>query len=97
MDVENPMVYVCSLFILVCDEEVKVDVGAKDHHDGVTQSFTCVAVFSQGDKGTSWYIIWKGSVNVITHGKVSTSRIFCPIDPRRGRGPGAPCLRSPTR
>ncbi|NXM28620.1 RPGF3 factor, partial [Oxyruncus cristatus] len=21
-------------------------------------------VFSQGDKGTSWYIIWKGSVNV---------------------------------
>uniref|UniRef100_A0A3Q0S9I3 Rap guanine nucleotide exchange factor 3 n=1 Tax=Amphilophus citrinellus TaxID=61819 RepID=A0A3Q0S9I3_AMPCI len=26
-------------------------------------------VFSQGDKGTSWYIIWKGSVNVITHGK----------------------------
>uniref|UniRef100_A0A673WC04 Rap guanine nucleotide exchange factor 3 n=1 Tax=Salmo trutta TaxID=8032 RepID=A0A673WC04_SALTR len=27
------------------------------------------AVFSQGDKGTSWYIIWKGSVNVITHGK----------------------------
>lgn len=30
----------------------------------------CDAVFSQGDKGTSWYIIWKGSVNVITHGKV---------------------------
>lgn len=29
------------------------------------------AVFSQGDKGTSWYIIWKGSVNVITHGKVN--------------------------
>uniref|UniRef100_A0A452GLX8 Rap guanine nucleotide exchange factor 3 n=1 Tax=Gopherus agassizii TaxID=38772 RepID=A0A452GLX8_9SAUR len=27
------------------------------------------AVFSQGDKGTSWYIIWKGSVNVVTHGK----------------------------
>ncbi|NXF14241.1 RPGF3 factor, partial [Smithornis capensis] len=26
-------------------------------------------VFSQGDKGTSWYIIWKGSVNVVTHGK----------------------------
>uniref|UniRef100_A0A452SYF4 Rap guanine nucleotide exchange factor 3 n=1 Tax=Ursus maritimus TaxID=29073 RepID=A0A452SYF4_URSMA len=23
----------------------------------------------QGDKGTSWYIIWKGSVNVVTHGK----------------------------
>uniref|UniRef100_A0A3P9H6F4 Rap guanine nucleotide exchange factor (GEF) 3 n=1 Tax=Oryzias latipes TaxID=8090 RepID=A0A3P9H6F4_ORYLA len=31
--------------------------------------FCCDAVFSQGDKGTSWYIIWKGSVNVITHGK----------------------------
>lgn len=30
----------------------------------------CDAVFSQGDKGTSWYIIWKGSINVITHGKV---------------------------
>uniref|UniRef100_A0A8C0WNY5 Rap guanine nucleotide exchange factor 3 n=1 Tax=Castor canadensis TaxID=51338 RepID=A0A8C0WNY5_CASCN len=26
-------------------------------------------LFSQGDKGTSWYIIWKGSVNVVTHGK----------------------------
>uniref|UniRef100_A0A8C5FS80 Rap guanine nucleotide exchange factor (GEF) 3 n=1 Tax=Gadus morhua TaxID=8049 RepID=A0A8C5FS80_GADMO len=26
-------------------------------------------LFSQGDKGNSWYIIWKGSVNVITHGK----------------------------
>lgn len=31
----------------------------------------CLSVFSQGDKGTSWYIIWKGSVNVVTHGKVS--------------------------
>ncbi|KAK2507597.1 hypothetical protein MC885_005622, partial [Smutsia gigantea] len=26
-------------------------------------------LFSQGDKGTSWYIIWKGSVNVVTHGR----------------------------
>ncbi|XP_026092708.1 rap guanine nucleotide exchange factor 3-like isoform X3 [Carassius auratus] len=26
-------------------------------------------LFNQGDKGTSWYIIWRGSVNVITHGK----------------------------
>ncbi|NXD68868.1 RPGF3 factor, partial [Eolophus roseicapillus] len=26
-------------------------------------------LFSQGDKGTSWYIVWKGSVNVVTHGK----------------------------
>lgn len=31
-----------------------------------------LSVFSQGDKGTSWYIIWKGSVNVVTHGKVSS-------------------------
>ncbi|KFP53407.1 Rap guanine nucleotide exchange factor 4, partial [Cathartes aura] len=30
-------------------------------------------LFSQGDKGTSWYIIWKGSVNVVTHGKVGAS------------------------
>ena len=30
-------------------------------------------MFSQGDKGTSWYIIWKGSVNVVTHGKVDAS------------------------
>uniref|UniRef100_A0A8C9FM51 Rap guanine nucleotide exchange factor 3 n=1 Tax=Pavo cristatus TaxID=9049 RepID=A0A8C9FM51_PAVCR len=27
------------------------------------------SLFSQGDKGTSWYIVWKGSVNVVTHGK----------------------------
>ncbi|KAM3847065.1 rap guanine nucleotide exchange factor 3 isoform 3-T3 [Vipera latastei] len=26
-------------------------------------------LFSQGDKGTSWYIIWKGSINVVTHDK----------------------------
>uniref|UniRef100_A0A8C2Q592 Rap guanine nucleotide exchange factor 3-like n=1 Tax=Cyprinus carpio TaxID=7962 RepID=A0A8C2Q592_CYPCA len=31
--------------------------------------FVFISVFSQGDKGTSWYIIWRGSVNVITHGK----------------------------
>ncbi|KAH1176441.1 hypothetical protein KIL84_021175 [Mauremys mutica] len=30
---------------------------------------TGTVLFSQGDKGTSWYIIWKGSVNVVTHGK----------------------------
>lgn len=24
-------------------------------------------LFSQGDIGTSWYVIWKGSVNVVTH------------------------------
>ena len=45
------------------------------------QSFICVAVFSQGDKGNSWYIIWKGSVNVITHGKVSCSCVFAPLTP----------------
>ncbi|XP_042303949.1 rap guanine nucleotide exchange factor 3 isoform X2 [Sceloporus undulatus] len=26
-------------------------------------------LFTQGDKATSWYIIWKGSVNVVTHDK----------------------------
>ena len=30
-----------------------------------------VAVFSQGDEGKSWYIIMKGSVNVVIYGKVS--------------------------
>ena len=37
-----------------------------------------LSVFSQGDKGTSWYIIWKGSVNVVTHGKVSSSCLPSP-------------------
>uniref|UniRef100_A0A665VYE2 Rap guanine nucleotide exchange factor 3-like n=1 Tax=Echeneis naucrates TaxID=173247 RepID=A0A665VYE2_ECHNA len=34
-------------------------------------SISSISVYTtlQGDKGTSWYIIWKGSVNVITHGK----------------------------
>lgn len=27
------------------------------------------AVFNQGDEGTSWYVILKGSVNVVIHGK----------------------------
>ena len=31
---------------------------------------SCCLVFHQGDEGTSWYIIYKGSVNVIVHGKV---------------------------
>lgn len=26
-------------------------------------------VFNQGDEGTSWYVILKGSVNVVIHGK----------------------------
>ena len=28
------------------------------------------AVFNQGDEGKSWYIILKGSVNVVIYGKV---------------------------
>lgn len=28
------------------------------------------SVFSQGEEGTSWYIILKGSVNVVIYGKV---------------------------
>ena len=31
------------------------------------------AVFRQGDKGDSWYIILKGSVNVIIRGKVGVA------------------------
>ena len=30
-----------------------------------------VSVFNQGDEGKSWYIILKGSVNVVIYGKVS--------------------------
>lgn len=67
-------------------------------------SFFFPAVFSQGDKGTSWYIVWKGSVNVVTHGKVGASlrghlapdTTGCqgvglsrhPASPTRSRGPG---------
>ena len=32
-------------------------------------------MFSQGDEGKSWYIIMKGSVNVVISGKVSQSNI----------------------
>ena len=28
------------------------------------------SVFNQGDEGKSWYIILKGSVNVVIYGKV---------------------------
>lgn len=31
------------------------------------------SVFNQGDEGKSWYIILKGSVNVVIYGKVSYS------------------------
>uniref|UniRef100_A0A8C8Z4D1 Rap guanine nucleotide exchange factor 3 n=1 Tax=Prolemur simus TaxID=1328070 RepID=A0A8C8Z4D1_PROSS len=37
--------------------------------NSVSAASVHLLVFSQGDKGTSWYIIWKGSVNVVTHGK----------------------------
>lgn len=30
----------------------------------------CFSVFNQGEEGTSWYIIQKGSVNVVIYGKV---------------------------
>lgn len=29
-----------------------------------------LSVFNQGDEGKSWYIILKGSVNVVIYGKV---------------------------
>lgn len=46
-----------------------------------------LSVFSQGDKGTSWYIIWKGSVNVVTHGKVSSPSLPSPLSDTRFPGP----------
>ncbi|NWV27610.1 RPGF3 factor, partial [Origma solitaria] len=49
-------------------------------------------LFSQGDKGTSWYIIWKGSVNVVTHGKVGLSpRGGTPRGPSSVTAPHPPC------
>lgn len=30
-------------------------------------------MFNQGEEGTSWYIIQKGSVNVVIYGKVCIS------------------------
>ena len=35
--------------------------------------FLFFSVFNQGDEGKSWYIILKGSVNVVIYGKVSKS------------------------
>lgn len=32
--------------------------------------FHYLSVFNQGEEGTSWYIILKGSVNVVIYGKV---------------------------
>ena len=39
-----------------------------------TNVFCPISVFSQGEEGTSWYIILKGSVNVVIYGKVSISQ-----------------------
>lgn len=33
------------------------------------RSHVFVAVFNQGDEGRSWYILLKGSVDVVIHGK----------------------------
>lgn len=33
------------------------------------QLFSFPAVFREGDKGDSWYVILRGSVNVLIHGK----------------------------
>ena len=32
-------------------------------------------MFNEGEEGTSWYIILKGSVNVVVHGKVRRTKI----------------------
>lgn len=36
-------------------------------------SLLLFSVFNQGEEGTSWYIIQKGSVNVVIYGKVCVS------------------------
>lgn len=39
----------------------------------VIKTLICLlSVFNQGDEGKSWYIILKGSVNVVIYGKVCT-------------------------
>jgi len=43
--------------------KIKVQIQISDFHSNF---FT---VFQQGDEGTSWYVILKGSVNVVIHGK----------------------------
>jgi len=45
--------------------EVSDNTGIHDGELGLLR-----AVFSQGDEGKSWYIIMKGSVNVVIYGKV---------------------------
>lgn len=36
----------------------------------IPECFFSLSVFHQGEEGTSWYIILKGSVNVVIYGKV---------------------------
>lgn len=36
----------------------------------IPECFFFLSVFHQGEEGTSWYIILKGSVNVVIYGKV---------------------------
>lgn len=38
-----------------------------DHHS--TLKIIATTVFNQGDEGRSWYILLKGSVDVVIHGK----------------------------
>lgn len=40
------------------------------------KSFLSLVVFNQGEEGTSWYIILKGSVNVVIYGKVIFQKLF---------------------
>lgn len=44
-----------------------------DQHTEHLIVFFFPSVFSQGEEGTSWYIILKGSVNVVIYGKVGIS------------------------
>lgn len=36
---------------------------------GANVTFMFLSVFHQGDEGRSWYIILRGSVDVVIHGK----------------------------
>lgn len=38
--------------------------------------FFSLSVFNQGEEGTSWYIILKGSVNVVIYGKVGIPPVY---------------------
>lgn len=51
---------------LLCSEFAFLN---SNKHTGLLIVFSS-SVFSQGEEGTSWYIILKGSVNVVIYGKV---------------------------